>query len=239
MLSATATPSSPLLDSTVADLLLRRPETRKVLDRYDIDYCCSGHRTLAEVCWEAGVDQEALLDELQATSAGTEATPNWEQMSVVHLVDHIVVHCHRPLQEELPILCKRARAILATDASRTSGPLHDILSALEALLRELIPHMHDEEARLFPWLKQQARHRDVGFSAPPSHLYLLMDEHDHAAGLLRQLRMLTNDYSVPVGMSEKWVELWQGLADLDADLREHIHLENNVLFPRFRGESAT
>ncbi len=249
MVSTTNTTGVPLLDHvdhTVADILARRPQARKVFAQHDIDYCCEGHKTLAEVCWDTGVELAPLLSELDTLDATPESAtgstpvtqPRWDQMSVQNLVDHIVVHCHRPLQTELPLICVRARMLLDAEGDKAPALLQGIVNALEALLRELVPHMHDEEARLFPWLKQHARHPEAGLPLLPNHMNVLMDEHEHVVGLLRQLRLLTGDYSVPVGRRENWALLWQSLADLDADLQEHIHLENNVLFPRVRRNGA-
>lgn len=234
----TAMNAAPLPGSTVADILTRHPQARDVFARLDIDYCCVGDRTVAEVCRDNGLDVAPILVQLSAVGRHDTDQPRWDQAPLPYLIRHIVEHCHRPLQTDLPLLLARTRQLVATEEGHAPAALTRIVLLLEALLSEMGPHMEDEEAHLFPWLKTHARHPDRPTPALPRRIRLLMDEHEHAVGLLRQLRVVTHDYSVPVGKDEKWAVVYQGLADLDAMLLQHIHLENNVLFPRVRRDLA-
>ena len=230
--------TTPMPVSTVADILTLHPQARHVFDRYDIDYGCVGDKTVAEVCRDMGLELAPFLGQLSATGGHDASKPRWDTVPIPQLVRHIVDTCHRPLQEGLPLVLLRTRALLAAEGERMAGPLPRIVALLEALLSEMVPHMQEEETHLFPWIRQHSRHPDLPMPSLPRRLHALMDEHEYAIGLLRQLRVVTHDYSVPVGKSDKWVVVWQGLAELDATLHEHIHLENNVLFPRIPREGA-
>ena len=217
-------------EMSVGEFLTRHPAAAPVLLGHDIDFCCCGSQGLAEACAQAGIDQEALL--AQVAEAG-EAGPSvrWDQRPIDALVEHVLEAHHRPLDGLLSRL-----GPLACHVAEVHGPTHgDELTRLSrevsTLCGELLQHMHKEEQVLFPWLLSG---HGANAGGP---VRVMLQEHDDASQALTRIRELTDDFQPPAGACASWRALLEQLAWLDRDLRIHIHLENNVLFPRaLRGE---
>jgi len=211
---------------TVADVARRGPAGVRVLQRHGLDFCCGGKRPLEEVCAERGIAPEVFMAELAAEEVRTEPSVDWTAAPLGELLDHILSHYHRPLDEELPRLGGLARKVHSVHRERAPAVLDGVLEATTALIEELIVHMAKEEQILFPWIR-----RGGGAAlAPP--IRVMEAEHDHAGALFKRLRQLTGDYQVPPNACASWRALWQGLEGLERETHAHIHLENNILFPR-------
>jgi regulator of cell morphogenesis and NO signaling len=141
-------------------------------------------------------------------------------------VTHILVAYHQPLKEELPRLEAMARKVLQVHGEKEPQMLAELLAVFLGLKAELEPHMEKEEQILFPMIE---RRQGVLADGP---VEVMREEHDRAGLALKRLRELTNDYEVPPRACNTWRALWHGLAALEESLHQHIHLENNVLFPR-------
>jgi regulator of cell morphogenesis and NO signaling len=213
---------------TVGELAAQEPAALKVLSRHGIDFCCGGGRPLVEACAQAGITVGALLDEVRRETAQpkTAEEPRWAEEPLDRVIAHILERFHRPLHLELPRLSGLAQKVEAAHGPKDPERFRAIREAYESLRYELEPHLAKEEQILFPWIALGR-----GASAGPPIRVMLM-EHETAGELLGQLRKLTDDYRVPEEACPTWRALWEGLERLEADLMEHIHLENNVLFPR-------
>lgn len=214
----------------VGRIAAEHPLATRVFARHGIDFCCGGGRPLAEACQARRVDAARVMEEIRGVlEAVPEKPERWDQAPLADLIDHILEAYHRPLREELPRLDAMARKVL--DAHREKDPkgfteLAEIVSALRA---ELESHMQKEEQILFPMVK-------LGRGAmAQSPIAVMMHEHEAAGAMLLRLRELTSDYTVPAEACNTWNALWHGLADLETELHMHIHLENNILFPRALG----
>jgi len=213
-----STPISP--EQTVASVLEAHPGAARVFARHKIDFCCRGQRPIAEAAERASVPFATLVQEIESLAVGAPTVaPDIETGALIEL---IIERHHRPLDEELP----RLRALSLKVARVHGGPMHiavaDHFAALEA---ELVPHMLKEERVLFPLLSDH----DARARMP---ITVMLEEHDLVGEILRELRVLTHDYAAPTEACGSWRALWEGLEALELDLHEHIHLENNVLFPR-------
>ena len=215
------------MDTRVGDLAAEFPLATRVFARHGIDYCCGGGRRLADVCNDKGLDTAALLEEIQGElSAPHVAEERWDQAPLGDLIDHIVDVYHESLREELPPLANMARKVADVHRDKAPETLPELLDVCLALQAELESHMEKEEQILFPMIR-----RGKGFMAE-GPISVMLDEHDSAANALRRLRELTNGYEVPAEACNTWRALWHGLAALEESLHRHIHLENNILFPR-------
>lgn len=210
---------------TVASLATALPHSVRVLERHHIDYCCGGERSLEEACARAGLAVEALVQEIEEDRPRPDDT-DWTARPLSDLVDFIVVHYHRGLQEELPRLQKLAEKVALVHGAKDPARFDALLGAFGTLHAELLQHMEKEEQVLFPWIRAGQGPNTAG------PIEVMRMEHDDAGDLLDQLRELTGDYVVPEGACGSWRALWTGLEALERDLHAHIHLENNVLFPR-------
>jgi len=219
-------------ESRVGEIAARHPLATRVFARHGIDFCCGGGVPLAEACARRGVPAEAVVDEIAAVIAASPAAREpWLEAPLGALVDHIVVAFHRPLREELPRLETMARKVARVHAERDpEGRLPRIESTVTALRAELEDHMAREEEVLFPALL--SGHADLPFE-------VFEAEHATAGDQLASLRELTEDYVPPADACNTWRALWAGLADLESTMHEHVHLENNILFPRAAGGAAS
>jgi regulator of cell morphogenesis and NO signaling len=217
-------------DSKVGQIAAEHPLATRVFARHGIDFCCGGGKPLGEVCTQRGLDAATVLAEIEgelATPSATEA--RWDQAPLGDLVEHILAAYHKPLKEELPRLEAMARKVVDVHRDKQPETLPELLSVYLGLKAELEQHMAKEEQILFPMIQSGQGSMATGPISVMEH------EHDSAGGALRRLRELASDYEVPAEACNTWRALWHGLAALEESLHQHIHLENNILFPRALG----
>lgn len=227
-----------LATSMVRDIALAVPATTRVFEEFKIDYCCGGRQLLDEACRAAGVDTGAVLNSLTKVMTKSEAADVApEAMGPAALIDHILAKHHAFTARELARLEPLMEKVVTRHAEH-----HPELAGLQALfttlVESLVPHMRKEENVLFPHIQALERSKDLREPAPVPHfgtvrnpIRMMMAEHDADGDRLRQIREITNDYTVPDGACPSFTALYAGLEDLEKDLHRHIHLENNVLFP--------
>jgi len=214
-------------DSIVGQLAAEHPLATRVFHRHGIDFCCDGGRKLQEACAAQGVDTGMVLEEIRKELSNTTIPEErWGQAPLEDLVQHILVAYHGPLKEELPRLESMARKVLEVHGDKDPETLSEVVEVYAGLKAELSQHMVKEEQILFPMIEQGQGAMAGGPVSAMKH------EHDSAGAALRRLRELTKDYQVPPGACNTWRALWHGLAALEESLHQHIHLENNILFPR-------
>ena len=214
-----------MLDQAVKDIALERPGATAVFHRNRIDFCCNGGRSLADAAARRGLDLSALLAELEALAPQpAQALPD----DADGLIAHILTRFHETHRRELPELIRLARRVEAVHRDHDYCP-KGLASFLEETAAELEDHMMKEEMVLFPMLRAGR-----GAMAGMPIMRMRMEHNEHG-DRLEQFAALTGEYSPPEGACTTWRALYAGCAKLDGDLREHIHLENNKLFPMFEG----
>lgn len=217
------------LDRTLGELVAERPSRARVFERFGIDYCCHGQRSLADAAGAAGLDPAAVADELDAVVDDTGA--DVDRLEPVALVAHIVGTHHRYLHEELPLLVALAEKVRDVHGSR-----HPELARVAELVTEihddLVPHLAKEEQILFPAIEAWSDgQRSFPFGTLSNPVRMLMTEHDRAGELLEDLRAVTDGYQPPADGCASYASLYDRLEHLELDTHRHVHLENNVLFP--------
>lgn len=211
----------------VGQLAATHPLATRVFARHGIDYCCGGGAPLAEVCSRKGLDTAAVMAEIEEELAAPGADgKQWDKTPLPELIDHILAVYHASLKEELPRLDGMAHKVLDVHGDKDPARFAALVEVFTGLRAELQQHMLKEEQILFPMIR---RGQGTAAGAPVG---VMMHEHEVAGEALRRLRTLTDDYTVPQEACNTWRALWHGLAALEAALHEHIHLENNILFPR-------
>ncbi len=222
------TPSrnSEFWERTVGDIAASLPGATAVFRRYKIDFCCNGDLTLDSAAQRRQVDPEELEQALQALGTSVEDEAASASMDSDALIDRIQAHYHEAHRRALPELIALSRKVEAVHREHPNVPA-GLADALRQMQSELEEHMTKEETVLFPAMRQQGK---GAFDLPITEL---RHEHDDQGTLLRLLESLTDDFTTPDGACRSWQALYVGTAQLAADLMEHIHLENNVLFPRF------
>jgi regulator of cell morphogenesis and NO signaling len=210
-------------NQTVAEIATTLPGATAVFRVHRIDYCCGGERPLAEAAAERAIPLEQIESELArlAPQAGS-AAPE----SSTALIEHILTRYHETHRRELPELLQLARRVEERHAQHAQVPV-GLEAALVELAGALDEHMAKEEQILFP-LMLHGGHPMI--SAPIS---VMRGEHDEHGERLARIEVLTNGLQVPEDACPTWRALYTGLHKLIDDVHEHVHLENNVLFPRF------
>jgi regulator of cell morphogenesis and NO signaling len=202
-----------------------------VLTRLGLDYCCGGRRSLEDACRERGLDAAtvAVFLERELEPVPVEAN-DWASEPLPDLCAHIVDVHHARLRSELPRVGELAqRAAEAHGAERPA--LHEVRAELEALSGELEEHLDEEERELFPLIR-------AGGSLDRAAVEESLREHDAVGARLRRLRELTDGYDTGEALCNTHRALLQGLHGLELELHQHVHEENNVLFPRALASSA-
>ena len=222
---------------TIRDIAVEMPQTTRVFESFKIDYCCGGRKMFFDACRNAGADPEKVLAGLEnmLNVAAKEIVPS---DSLTMLVDHILDKHHTFTHDEI-----RNLPPLMEKVARVHGEHHpelvEIRELLTSLANDLSMHMYKEEQVLFPYIKDldTSVTRGTSMMYPPfgtvQHpIRMMMSEHDTAGDILKEMRRLSNDYTIPEGACPSYAGLYTRLEALEHDLHEHIHLENNVLFPR-------
>jgi regulator of cell morphogenesis and NO signaling len=225
----------PHVVTTIGEITAAAPSSIRVFQHYDIDFCCGAKRPLGVVCRERGLtfaDVSAAID--KSSTTGSDETRDWSRESLGTMIGHILIAYHQPLRAELPRLEAMARKVAQVHGTN-APPLVRVAALVSELAAELAAHMRKEEMVLFPAidaLEVAALPPFVTISAPIADMER---EHDHAGALLAELRALTNDHQPPTWSCATVRALHHGLAELEATMHVHVHLENNVLFPRALG----
>ena len=219
-------PGPELWERTVGDIAATLPGATAVFRKYKIDFCCNGDLTLDSAAQRRGVDSDALEQALEALASGTGGTAASAAMSSDELIDHIQTCYHEAHRRALPELIALSRKVEAVHREHPKVPA-GLSDALRQMQSELEEHMAKEETVLFPAMRQSAKENVAITTADFRH------EHDDQGTQLRLLESLTDDFTLPEGACRSWQALYVGTAQLAEDLMEHIHLENNILFPRF------
>jgi regulator of cell morphogenesis and NO signaling len=232
-MSTTSSSISP--SSLVGQIVAAQPLLARVFERVGIDYCCGGKRTLADACTAKGLDAATVAVMLEAASqvSGPKPAVDAASMSLVDLADHIESTHHAYLREELPQLVEKADRVAYKHAWRDAR-LPAVAETMRELANEMFSHMVKEERILFPLVRELERNGAVshacGSLANP--IRQMESEHDSAGGALVRLRQLTDGFTPDADACNTHRAMLAGFAQLEADLHEHVHKENNILFPR-------
>jgi regulator of cell morphogenesis and NO signaling len=221
---------------TVGDIVGHDLRTAAIFARHGIDFCCGGRRSLHEACAAKGVDAAALLREIETLddAGGAEDMTSWP---VDALVELIVTKHHAYVKRQIPAITAMLEKLVAAHGERHSAMVR-IAATFSSLASELTHHMEKEEQILFPYIQAMAHiRRDdsqrlmTPFGTVRNPIRMMEDDHQQAAAELWMLRVLTNGFVAPDTACVTWGACFSELAAFERDLHQHVHLENNVLFP--------
>ena len=221
---------------TVRELAVEVPNATRIFEQLGIDYCCGGHRPLEEACTSANVAVDDVLRALDRASDASApvATRDWNTAPLGELIDHIVGRHHTYVKAELPRLETLIAKVVEVHG-KNHPELQQAQVAFSDLANELAGHLMKEEQILFPYVKQMADGASGGpccFGTVQNPIRVMMLEHDNAGEKLREMRNATNNYALPQDACLSYRTVFAALAEFERDLHQHIHLENNILFPR-------
>jgi regulator of cell morphogenesis and NO signaling len=210
--------------TSLAEIAVTHPAAARVFFRHKLDFCCGGRRTLADACQGRALDPEQVLADIAAERAPADSV-RWDEAPLGTLVTHIVNTYHARLRQVFPELVRMAHRVEVRHGDKSSCP-RGLAVHLEQMHGSILDHLRKEEQILFPMIAA-GQGNDA---ASPVHVMEL--EHEHHRENLLALRRLTADLTPPAEACTTWRALYLGLQQLEQELMEHIHLENNVLFRR-------
>jgi regulator of cell morphogenesis and NO signaling len=222
---------------TVREIAIEMPGATRVFERMGIDYCCGGEKSIAQACQTAGVTVAEVVRSLKTTSRETGESRDWHVEGAASLIAHIIDKHHSFTREELdgiePLLEK-----VCSVYGESRPELLQIHALFAELKRELLVHMLKEENILFPYIIQMEDAIRAGLPVPVpmfgtvrNPVRMMMNEHDAAGDLLRRIRQLSSNFNSPTNACVSYQTLYRRLEEFEQNLHEHIHLENNILFP--------
>jgi len=232
---------SAMTEKTVRELAVEMPAATRVFEKLGIDYCCGGSRTLEQACQAAQVPLDEVVDSLEVadlTARAGQPGRDWQTEPLSELIEHIKNTHHKYVREETARLKPLFDKVCSVHG-QNHPELVSLRTTFAALAQELATHMMKEEMVLFPYIVrlEEAVIEKVPAVPPPfgsvrNPVAMMMHEHDDAGNALREMRQASNGYQAPSDACVSFQTLYQALTDFEADLHTHIHLENNILFPR-------
>ncbi|MFZ3577275.1 iron-sulfur cluster repair di-iron protein [Virgibacillus sp. DJP39] len=231
------------IESKTGDMVVKFPMASQVLKKYKIDFCCGGDRPIGEACDKKNLNKEEIVNEINdlytSTAALHDSHVNWTEESYNNLIDYVVNTHHAYLNQILPELSGFVTKVYRVHGNN-QPELSEIFSLFHKLKSELEHHLIQEETTIFP--KIQAYEQEKNKTLLPDlvkSIEVLESEHEDAGNILSQLREITNDYELPQGACKTYQLTYLKLEELESDIFNHVHLENNILFPRLIEESAS
>src|ERR1051325_3223582 len=223
---------------TVRDVAVEIPQSTRLFEELKIDYCCGGNRPLAEACSSAGINVDNVMELLAEAAQSTPDAIDFQNASLPELIAHILDTHHGFTKSEMARLQLLADKVLAAHGGNHPELVH-LDELFTRLCADLKPHMFKEEQILFPYIVATAEAAEQNQAVPfapfgtvNNPIRMMMREHDTAGEIWRELRALTSDYKVPADACISYKTLYQALENFEKDLHQHIHLENNILFPK-------
>ena len=227
-----------ILKKSLAQIVHVNYRAAAVFEKYHLDFCCKGKRTLLQACEETGLNAMEVISQLELESQYTssKATIDYTGLSLSQLADYIISHHHQYTKKELPSIAVCLQKIIAKHGGRHPEMLK-VYQVFMSLKEEMELHMQKEEAILFPRIKEMESQLAIGnpFKVHVSYLQspvsMMEQEHDHAGTAMATIRELTSNYTLPEDACTTYKLSFAALAAFELDLHQHVHLENNMLFP--------
>lgn len=226
-------------EKTIREIALENPATIRVFERFGIDYCCGGRKPLEQACSELQLSVDQVKEKLaECVNGGSDQSAEWGTESLSRLIQHIVRKHHAYCRQEVPRLKALAEKVKSRHGA-THPELDEIASLFERLGNDLLVHMLKEEQVLFPYIAGVEHARASGqepsrpfFGHVSFPVEAMVNDHEEAGEILRRLRALSSNYTPPMGACPSYQGLYHGLLEFERDMHQHVHLENNILFPR-------
>jgi regulator of cell morphogenesis and NO signaling len=226
-------------EETVGSVVAEFPGASNVFKKHGIDFCCGGNRPLQTVFRQQNLNAEQVLQELNAAWTavnGRNDGTDWRAATSKAIIERIITKHHDYLRSELPLLSDFTSKILRVHGPHHAESLEPLHRYFHEVKRELEQHMAKEEEELFPLiLAHEANPTEELYDRISAKLDELEREHEHAGDLLKNMREVTSNYTLPDGACRTYTLTFQKLEQLESDMFEHIHLENNILFLRYAG----
>jgi regulator of cell morphogenesis and NO signaling len=223
---------------TVADMVTENIKTAHVFKKYGIDFCCGGGVSIEKACQKANVNYDTLVNELMNVDKSDSRATNYNSWELDFLIDHIINVHHSYVAESIPLLLQYSERVAEVHGHHYKE-LIEIKGLVKEVAGELSAHMKKEELILFPFVKRllQAKREnteapEAPFGTVDNPIKMMEEEHEGAGEILRLISVLSNNYTPPEGACNTYRAFYAKLEEFEQDLHQHVHLENNILFPK-------
>ncbi len=225
-------------DRTVGEIVTDNIKAADVFKKHGIDFCCRGGVSIKEACDSLNIDHAIIEAELAILDTKVDRALDYDSWKLDFLADHIVNVHHGYIEKSNPVLMQYSQRV-----NLVHGSKHPELAEIETLVKEVVQemaaHMKKEELILFPFIKKLAIAERDGTEVPPVHfgtvenpINMMEAEHEHAGDIMRTIAKLSNNYTPPEGACNTYRAFYDKLDEFEQDLHLHVHLENNILFPK-------
>lgn len=225
---------------TIGEIVKDNYQTAEIFKKFNIDFCCGGKNTVDEVCSDNNVSKEKLLNDLNKAENNSESDTekNFKDWEPDFLINYIINVHHKYVNENLPFLSEFTNKIAKVHGEH-HPELQQIAEMFKDVSEELQQHMMKEEQILFPYIinlndafKNKTKPGPSPFGTIKNPIRMMETEHENAGSLLKQMREISSNYNLPEDACETYTVTYKKLDEFENDLHQHIHLENNILFPR-------
>ncbi|PWG80251.1 iron-sulfur cluster repair di-iron protein [Pararcticibacter amylolyticus] len=226
-------------ETTIGELVAKDYRKAQVFKKFGIDFCCGGKKTLSEVCNKKGIDIHRVEDELKNVDQQSQRTgDNYQNWELDFMCDYIINTHHNYVRESIPFLSEISQKV-----ARVHGEHHPelvkVAEVFAGIAADLSMHLMKEENILFPYIKEMVLAKKTGMPLPQAQfgqvanpITVMEQEHEGAGEDLSEIRELTNNYDVPADACTSYRILFKKLEEFEDDLHQHVHMENNILFPK-------
>ena len=227
-----------IADQTLASIVTGNHQVVPLLEKFNLDFCCNGKRTLAQACAEKGIKIESITEEFKtlSNSACKQQMP-FIEMDAEQLISYILIYHHFYVRQAMPTIFSHLHKV-ATKHGDKFPYMKRVYDLFVVIMREMTFHMEKEEVALFPRIKEAESLSRSGASSkiPQGYLQQPIDameaDHEEAGNILYEIRTLTNNYTPPQDACTTFKVTLAELKEFEEDLHRHVHLENNILFPK-------
>lgn len=226
-------------NSKIGEIVAENFHAAQVFEKYGLDFCCGGKKTLGEACLDKGINPDEVIQKLsQVNGEGSRPTADFNSWTPDFLIDYIINNHHKYVNRSLPVIMEHADKV-----ALKHGENHEEVTVIAELFSnikaELEAHMQKEERMLFPYIKRLAELERSGEEAPhapfgtvENPIRMMEMEHDAAGKIMEKINTLSSSYTPPEDACTTYRVLYRELKEFEDDLHVHIHLENNILFPK-------
>lgn len=227
-----------LASKTVADLVTENIQTAHIFKKYGIDFCCGGGISIQKACEKANVDYDLLTTDLLNVENKITRATDYNSWQLDFLTDHIINVHHAYVEENIPLLLQYSERVAKVHGHHYTE-LVEIRDLVREVAGELSAHLKKEELILFPFIKRMVNAKKEGKELPAPNfgtvdnpIKMMEAEHEDAGELFRRIAALSNNYTPPQGACNTYRAFFAKLEEFEQDLHQHVHLENNILFPK-------
>ena len=227
-----------IAEQTLASIVSDNHQVVPILERYNLDFCCKGKRTLAQACIEKGLKIESITEELKSlTNASGKQQMPFTEMNAEQLISYILIHHHFYVKQSMPTIIAHLNKVVTKHGDRFPY-MKKVSDLFTIVMREMKLHMEKEETILFPRIKEVENLNNSGrsFEILTGYVKAPIDameaDHEQAGNILYEIRTLTNNYTPQEDACTTFKITLAELKEFEEDLHKHVHIENNILFPR-------